>query len=73
MPLQYVIASFFVSTLLAIVEIHGIDLQHDDDNVDFLFLTGRQPLDCECLSASSLLWLLETGCVTERRELDLTR
>ena len=42
-----------LSTLL--VEIHRIDLHLDDDNVEVHFFTGRLPLDCDCLSVSSLL------------------
>ena len=48
------IAPIFVSTLVEIVEIHRG--QDGDDKVEVHFLTGRLPLDCECLSASSLLY-----------------
>ena len=38
--LLYLIVPSVVSTLLEIVEIHEIDLQHDDDNVEDHFLSG---------------------------------
>ena len=48
----------FDSTLLEIVEIHQIDLQHDDDIVG---------------SASSLLQLLEPESVADLRVTELSR
>ena len=36
-------------------------------HADVQFLTGRLPLDGECLSASSPLWLLETEIVAALR------
>ena len=44
----------YVSTLLEIVEILRVDLQHDD-NIEVHLLTKRLHLICECLAASSLL------------------
>ena len=71
MRLLYLIVPNCVSNLLEIVEVHRIDPQHDDDNVEVHFLTWRLPLNCECVSASSLLQL-ETVSVSELRvpELD---
>ena len=45
----------------------------DDDYVEVHFSTGRLPLDCECLSASTLLQLLETDGVVELRVPELSR
>ena len=61
-----------VSTLLEI-ETHRIDLQHDDENVGAPFRNWGTPLDFECLSASSLLWLLGADSVAELRLPGLTR
>ena len=51
--LLHLIFPEFVSTLLEIVEILRMDLQHDDDNIEVHFLTGRVPLLGECRRASN--------------------
>ena len=52
--LLHLIVPNVVSTLLEIVDILRIDLQHDDDNIEIHFFTGRVPVLAECLAASSL-------------------
>ena len=62
-----------VSILLQIVDIHQIDLQHEDGTVEVHFPTERVHLRCERLSASSLLQILEAESVAELRVPELTR
>ena len=50
---------------LGMVEIHRIDIKHEDDNVEVHFFTGRVHLRFEHLSALSLLYLLEPESVAE--------
>ena len=70
--LLYLIVQMFVSFMLEIVEIHRVDLQHDDDNVEVLNWETT-PRFFQCLSASHALQLLETDSVFEVRVADLTR
>ena len=58
--------------MLEIVEIHRVDLQHDDDNVEVLNWETTSRF-FQCLSASHPLQLLETDSVFEVRVAELTR
>ena len=52
--LAFAVVSHFVSTLLEIVEILQPDLEHDDDDDEVHFLTGRVPMLCVCVSPHHL-------------------
>ena len=52
---------------------HRIDHQHDDDNVEVHFKTGRLLPDSECLHASAPLQLVEPESVAELRVPELPR
>ena len=49
MRLLYLIAPYVVSTLVEIVELHRVDFQHVDDNVENHFLPRRHLLCCRFL------------------------